>query len=348
MRLQSPVVTTLYGQIQELALAEAAMASGLAATGRPLRREIRGRGYWYWSGRVGASAPRAIYLGPDDEQTRALAERLAAWRTTGDEARHATEAATRAFVAAGGMVHQPAHARVFEHLAAAGLFRKGVFVVGSHAFLALGNLLGVRWDNAAAATLDVDVGRADEVALAVPVDRELIVDLPEELRKLDAGFAAVPGLDPREPSTSILSWRTQVKVDFVTVQRRDETAPVFFPDLNLAATPLRFLDYLLGGPPARGLLVGRRALAVPLPDPARFALHKLIVSAERPTTFAQKAAKDRRQAAELLKALVATAPGALGPARQAVDAVPGARKRLEAALKVLQKEDAEAAAVALL
>ena len=345
MLVQSPIVTTLYAQLQELAFAEAASAVGSAASGRPLRREIKGRAYWYWTGRTGGSTPRSVYLGPDDDATRALVERLASTKERAAEARAATEAATRAFVAAGGMAHQPAHARVFEHLAGAGLFRKGVFVVGSHAFVALGNLLGVRWEGSTAATLDLDLGRADEVALAVPVERELTVDVPEELRKLDAGFAPVPGLDPREPSTSILSWRTQVKVDFVTVQRRGATAPVFFPDLNIAATPLRFLDYLLAGPPARGLLIGRRALAIPLPDPSRFAVHKLIVSAERPATFAQKAARDRRQAAELLKALAATAPGLLPPALEAVDSVPGARKRLQAALKLLEREDGEAAAV---
>lgn len=45
---------------------------------------------------------------------------------------------TRAFVASGGMSMEAAHFRVMEHLARAGLFRKGLVLVGSHAFTALG------------------------------------------------------------------------------------------------------------------------------------------------------------------------------------------------------------------
>jgi hypothetical protein len=346
MDVQSPLITTLYSQLQELAFADLATTLGPAASGKPAKRDVKGRAYWYWTGRVAASSPQSIYLGPDDQPTRALVARLEEVRAESRETRTALDAAARAFVAAGGMAHQPAHARVFEHLAAAGLFRKGVFVVGSHAFVALGNMLGVRWEQATTATLDLDLGRADSVALAIPFDRELAIDVPEELKKLDQSYAPVPGLDPRQPSTSVLSRRTQVKLDFVTVQRRGATAPVFFPDLNLAAAPLRFLDYLLGGTPARGLLIGRRAIPVPLPDPARFALHKLIVASERGPAFAIKAQKDRKQAAELLKALEAVAPGSLAPAREAVAHVPGATKRLNQALRLLDASDPRAAAIA--
>jgi hypothetical protein len=122
---------------------------------------------------------------------------------------------------------------------------------------------------------------------------------------------------------------------------------VYFPDLNIAAAPLRFLDYLLGGDPARGLLIGRRALAVPLPDPARFAFHKLVVSGERGTGFAIKARKDLLQAAELLKALAEVAPASLRPARDAIQGVPGAPRRLAMALNSLEHLDPPAHAVAV-
>jgi hypothetical protein len=346
MDLQPPHVTTLYAQLQELAFAELTRAFTPAGTGRATRRTIKGRAYWYWSGRSGAANPRSTYLGPDDAPTRALVERLSEMREQARGALQALEGVCRAFVAAGGMAHQPAHAKVFEHLSAVGLFRKGVFVVGSHAFVAIGNMLGVRWASPAVATLDLDFARADSVTLAVPVQRDLQLDVPEELQKLDKTYAPVPGMDPREPSTSMLSRRSLVKIDFLTVLRGRRRAPRFFEDLNIAAQPLRFLDYLLGGDPARGLLVGRRAIPVPLPDPARFAFHKLIVSADRPAAFAIKARKDLLQAAELLRALEDVAPGGLASARDAIASIPGATTRYSKALRALEGLDPIAAAIA--
>jgi hypothetical protein len=346
MELQPPVVTTLYAQLQELAFADLARSSIPAGTGRPVCRTIKGREYWYWSGRLGGTSPTSIYLGPDDAATRALVERLGVLREEAQDATRALDSVTRAFVAAGGMSHQPAHALVFEHLAGAGLFRKGVFVIGSHGFLALGNMLGVRWKQANTATLDLDLGRAHSMTLAVPVERDLAIDVPSELRKLDQSYSLVPGLDPREPSTSVLSRRTRIKVDFVTARRGRQQTPVFFPDLNIAAAPLKFIDYLLGGDPGRGLLVGRRAIPAPLPDPARFAFHKMLVSGERSASFAIKARKDLLQAAELLHALAAVAPGSLAPARDALTAIPGATRRYDQALHALEALDPVAAAVA--
>jgi hypothetical protein len=53
----------------------------------------------------------------------------------------------------GAMVTDTPSARVISGLANAGVFRLGAVLVGTHAFIALGNLLGVRWESNRGATL---------------------------------------------------------------------------------------------------------------------------------------------------------------------------------------------------
>jgi hypothetical protein len=55
----------------------------------------------------------------------------------------------------------------------------------------------------------------------------------------------------------------------------------------------------------------RDAIVVNIPDPARFALHKLIVYGERRGSFRAKAMKDLAQAAHLLDALWSQAPSTI-------------------------------------
>lgn len=58
---------------------------------------------------------------------------------------------------------------------------------------------------------------------------------------------------------------------------------------------------------------------VNVPDPARFAVHKLVVSQRRPTTFAAKSAKDIDQARQLLEVLLDIRPGAVLAAVEAAE-----------------------------
>ena len=79
-------------------------------------------------------------------------------------------------------------------------------------------------------------------------------------------------------------------------------SPYIIPRLKAAAQPLELLDYLIEAPVAAPLVNGGATL-VNVPDPARFALHKLIVSGRRQVFEQTKAGKDRQQAAEIIAAL---------------------------------------------
>jgi len=81
-----------------------------------------------------------------------------------------------------------------------------------------------------------------------------------------------------------------------------ETKPI--PGLKAHATGLPFFDYLMDGV-EDGYLLGRdHIIPVRLPNPARFALHKLIVSTLRPAALGVKSKKDQQQALVMLDAVL--------------------------------------------
>lgn len=320
MVLQNALTQTLYAQLHEEAASYAAVIFERGVIGSPYSIEVKGRRYWYWQASQPDGKLRKMLLGTDDDRTRSVVANLKQRKQDAAESIASLKKTASAFLASGGMANEPAHFRVIEKLAMAGLFRKGLFLVGSHAFVALGNLLGVHWA-ATYRTTDIDFARADSVALAVSVDSGENVAVPDTAREADPSFFEVCALDVREPSVSLASNRTKVRIDFLTAQRRPgDTKPRYFEDLKIAARPLPFMDYLLGGTLTHGLIIGAYAIPVSLPDPARFAIHKLIVARLRPLAQAAKAAKDLRQAEEMLLAL-----NALGREDLVQDALDGLR-----------------------
>lgn len=331
MKTLSTVARTLYAQLLEDALAWEVALSGGPSRGAVAVKRIGGIDYLYWQWRGLDGRVRQTYLGPQQGAGGELAARLADG-TKGNQALiENLRRETAAFVSSGGMSNLSEHFRVVEALAQAGLFQAGAVLVGTHAFVALGNLLGVTWDGAGARTQDIDFARDDAVALALGPEPR--VDVPQTLKELRMGFFEVSELDVRQPSTSLATPRGPVKVDFLAAMRRaGQTAPVRIPAWNFSATPLRFMDYLLGGLPQRGLYVGAYALAVTLPHPGRFAVHKIVVSQERPAAFAAKAEKDLVQAAQLVAALAEARPDDLFAAVSALHAAPGMSRRFNAGL----------------
>jgi hypothetical protein len=72
--------------------------------------------------------------------------------------------------------------------------------------------------------------------------------------------------------------------------------------------PLRYMEFSLEQIEQAVVFSSREAIVVNVPEPARFALHKLIVFGERRGAFRAKAMKDLAQAAHLLDHLWEQAP----------------------------------------
>jgi len=301
------------------------------------RKKVKGRDYWYFAWRDLDGRVRFAYVGPDGERVTRLMERFRSERAAGS-----LEERARAAMALGCAAVPPRHYRIVKRLSDYGFFRAGGLLVGTHAFVALGNLLGVRWDEGSR-TLDVDFAHAGRnVSLALPAD--LQVDVHEAIRSLEMGLLPIAQFggevgaqyrNPRDP---------ELRLDFLTPAGRGRERPVRVPNLNVALEPLKFMEYLLEEPTQAALLSREGATVVNLPAPARYAAHKLIVYAERPLRERTKALKDLHQAACLAAWFLAERPAEFAAAwRDAASRGPGWRKRAlqgrEALLKLAPELD---------
>ena len=100
---------------------------------------------------------------------------------------------------------------------------------------------------------------------------------------------------------------------------------------------MRFLDYLIEEAiPA--LALGRRPVLVRVPQPARYAVHKLIVSQERDRRLALKTQKDLEQSFDLQKMPEKIDPESLTDAfEKARNKGPGWRKRVDGGQKAMRR-----------
>jgi hypothetical protein len=313
-----PETQTLFAQLYELVAANELALVGGFGNGLAVERKVRNRDYLYWQLRDLGGHLRQIYLGPAAEpRARELETALAAFKGRRAAILQDIERITAAYVASGGPRHLGQHFRVVDALARAGLFRAGVVLVGSHAFVSIGAALGVSWSAEDAATADIDLSRDAYVTVACA--ETISVDVPGILRSLDPSFFLVPELDLKAPSTSMSSRKSGLKVDLLTTARTPrDTAPRVVAPLGLAAQPLRYMDYLIRDDVRRGLFIGPYAVLVSVPDAGRFALHKLAVAERRADGSGSiKAQKDRRQAAALIQVLAEDQPGSLAAAAQA-------------------------------
>jgi len=307
---------TLYVELLELEqIAAAVAATGVAGSGSFVSKRIKGNTYWYLQRSEGAKK-RQLYLGPDSPALNAWMDESRAARANrrGGEV---TRRSLCAMLQAGGATSESAAVlKVLQTLAEAGVYRLGGVIVGTLAFRAIANVLGVQFRGAALRTEDVDVAHDPRigVALASEVTRG---DLPRRLGKMEPPFLPVPGLDPRHPSATFIVRRRQLRVDFLTPARGKSEGPVALHDFGCAAQPLPFLEYLLEGT-IEAVVIGSSSVLGNLPQPARFAFHKLFTAASRGVAMQTKVAKDLAQAAALIEVLLDDRPGDLDLAWSAV------------------------------
>jgi len=316
-------VLTLYAELlDQLRGAEAPVSGSFVS------KQIRGATYWYFQTVVGGRK-RQRYIGRESPEVLARMRAASDARTAvaADDQRRAELVA---MLAAGGMVREPAAVTsVLRILDSAGVFRSGGVLIGTHAFTCYANLLGVRFEAQSLRTADIDIGHDPAILLAWK--DESSAGVFEELRRVEPAFFAVPGIDSREPGTSFKVRGRDLRVDFLTpASSRSQTRPVLLPHLNVAAQPLAGLDYLLEDTiPAA--IVGGSGVLVNLPQPARFALHKLWIAQQRPASEQAKVRKDLRQAEQMIEVLSDDRPDDLRVAIVALQRRPSMLRAVRAA-----------------
>lgn len=284
---------TAYAQLVDAALATGHMRSVADLSGSFAAKTVKHSKYWYYQYTEPSGALRQIFVGPDNDAVLRLIERKrqpAASQTLGPLARSA--------VALGCSAVVPRHFRVIKRLAEYGLFQAGGILIGTHAFLCFGNMLGVRWDSSER-TQDIDFAHAGKsLALALPSNLE--VQTHDAIESLDMGFLPVAGLSGKAGGAYLIPNEPEFRLDFLTTLHRRKETPFEHPQLHVTLQPLKFMEYSLMEVQQAALVSKDGAVIVNVPHPARYALHKLLIFGEREGSFVTKASKDLRQSASIL------------------------------------------------
>ncbi len=294
MERQPLVVQTLYAELMEQMLALEASRSIGDVQGCFTTKKIKGEEYVYFQYSDPGGRKRQTYVGKRGPSLDRVMHRFSSDREAVKNDQNEVKRLCALLRAGGAMTTDSASSRVLKAFAQSGLFRAGAVLVGTHAFTVLGNLLGVKWLHSALQTQDVDIAGERRLDIAFPQVKR--ADIPQVLDQLEMGFLPVPGFNPGQPSTSFKVRGKSLRVDFLTPAKgSQDTQPVHLPRFGMAAQPLPFLDFLIEQA-GYGVIVNSGGVLVQAPSPARFALHKLILFAERGVTAHTKAEKDLLQA----------------------------------------------------
>lgn len=279
-----------FAQAVEIALSQSHVA--LHTPGTLIQEPRRGgRPFVYWHRYTPDGKLEKQYVGPVDGEGEAAAtqhiQELLLLRDTSKKLRKLGFATVDNSTALTLAVLY--NARVFDH---------GAVLVGTHAYGALLNSLGAR---TIPSPLTEDIDIAARLELATVPSRDLL----NILKETGLPFVEVPSLRRAGPPTSFKVRGQRLKVDLLVPAKGEPYRSVAVPALGAHAIGLPYLDYLLHEP-VRSIVVGKdRLVPVALPQPGRYCVHKLAVSALR-APGSSKADKDVLQAAVLAAVLAAT------------------------------------------
>lgn len=248
--------------------------------------------YWYFAYRDLDQKVRMAYVGLHEPRVQALVQRFESLRNTSALAPPAKVALTY-----GCASTPPKHFKMIKRLSKYGFFRAGGILIGSHAFLAMGNMLGVQW-NDGAATLDVDFAHTgNNVSLALPSN--INIDVHDALTSLEMGLLPITQFNGKLGGPYRNPQGEELRLDFLTSNNRT-SLPVHIAKLNLALQPLKFMEYSLQNTTQSCVISNAGACIVNILVPERYAVHKLIVFGERPIVERTKSIKVLLQAASLI------------------------------------------------
>lgn len=321
MNILSPTLQTLYADLVQQVH---------AVTDKPgtvYIQKQKGRDYLYAKRRVG-KAYRDIAIGrADSPAAKRRAEDISAEQKNAKERRNIVRSLRN------GGVPAPARAlgTVLDVMSDAGLFDQAV-LVGTAAYICSSPIIGVALPSGALMTQDADLATAT-LAIAGDAAGDTMLDI---LKRADETFRPVPALKKGVPSSSFKS-QSGFIVDLLTPQlRRSDTNPMPLENLDAGATPLQHLDWLIADP-VRAVALHGPGIPVQAPQPAKYAVHKLIVAQRRRPDERVKRGKDLLQAKALIEALAKADTHALNDAIEDASAqgARGWKHPLERSLKEL-------------
>ena len=223
--------------------------------------------------------------------------------------------------------------RILEVVANAGLFNRGVTLVGTAAYQTYCCVVGSYLPAATLTTNDVDLSLAEFVASEEEESIEAI------LKRADPTIQPHWFIDDKLPR--VFKTSSGFTVDFLTTLRRGKKSgePIVVKSLGCSAVPLSFQEYPVEETVETVVLYGTGVL-VRVPAPIKFAVHKLIVAQRRTRTEVAKKQKDLRQARELIDIFLETDESAL---QDALDEARARGKSWKSAINASLREIGRAA-----
>jgi hypothetical protein len=325
---------TAYAQAKEFALTQRAVT---LLTGGSIRVEERSGSRFVYRYRYDAAGKRITeYLGP--ESNGETEKRLSQARDEIKEQETIAEY-SRSLRRIGFYSADNSTLVTVASLFNAGVF-KGAVLVGTHAFGAILNELGVS-ASPFPMTEDVDVARANRIELAA---------LPEGgflalLKETGLPFQEVPTLKRGAPATSFKVRGRKLKVDLLVPARGKPYTPVKLPELGAHGMAMPYLEYLLKDA-IPSILIGRdRIVPIVVPHPGWLCLHKLVLYSVRTGGENPKREKDLLQAVVLASVLAQDQEFFLTDAIDGTDAKIRSRMKpgIKRALALLKDDSPEAA-----
>lgn len=301
-----------------------------------LKKKLSGSDYWYLRFRL-SGTERSFYLGQDSPALRAAIERQKALWKEGLSSSIQREKAVAMALAAGCTPTPHRAYKVLKAVEIAGYFDAGGVLIGSFAYIAIGNILSAAWPAYTTVTQDVDLAVSDKAMLVLP-KRQPIKDV---LLDAEKGLLEVPMFDWKSPATSFKIRGGEFRVDLITPQEgKPKGGARYVRAVDGYAQPLIFIDYLLEDT-VKALLLHKDGVLVNVPSPARYALHKVVIARRRNTGQAGKARKDIQQVVPLLACLIQERPGDVWLAIDAAKDYSGRAflRELRAGLEQLVKEE---------
>jgi len=265
----------------------------LAATPGSIATKTVGKKRYLYATHKDGSARIERYLGPaEDEDAKKQAEEIRQAAEQAKAMRNTVSLLKQARIAAPSL----AQGRILEVLANAGLFRRGMTLVGTVAYQTYACIVGAHLGAAAYATNDIDLSVAEFAAADEEEDIEAI------LKRADPSFRPIWHAQDKLPR---IFRSKNFQVDVLTSYGRGRKSPVPVEALGCAATALTFQEYAAEDTMEVVALYGAGAV-VRVPTPVRYAVHKLLVAQKRAGNELAKKQKDLRQAKELIDIFLET------------------------------------------
>lgn len=295
MKRLDQATQTVFADLNQRSL-DAAFDADFPANGNFHLSTIKGKKYWYYNGYDPITGSKSKkYVGPHSDSN--IAERVNRFQEIKQDHQSRSEA-VRLLKAAGLPTPDPLSGALLQALSKAGYFRLRGVLVGTIAFQTYPGIVGARPDRHLN-TGDIDLAMDHGIAVAID---DAADGLLEAIRAVDPTFKPRAALHPTDTTALINS--TGYQIDFLVTNRgADDNSgqATRLPNLgNIGAMPLRYLDFLIRNP-VRSTALYEAGVAVTVPAPERYAIHKIIVATQRQNR--EKIPKDLGQAEFLIEVM---------------------------------------------